>query len=177
MTSDELRGLLCYYGRDWIREQAARVVDTLSGAPLAHFRKYFGADAERARLTWGCILDPPFYQTLREMGADERDLPPLIDTNAVTFDSLILVNPYKAAGSEVIFHELVHVVQYRLLGIDEFVHQHVDGWMAGRDLFPDQQTRYQNIPLERIAFDLQATYRASHATFSVEAPLRTFLRL
>ena len=31
--------------------------------------------------------------------------------NAVTFDSLILVNPYKAAGSEVIFYELVHVAQ------------------------------------------------------------------
>ncbi len=73
--------------------------------------------------------------------------------------------------------ELIHVVQYRLLGIDEFVHQHVNGWIAGRDLFPGQQTRYRNIPLERIAFDLQETYMASHATFSVEASVRTFLRL
>lgn len=119
MTSDELRALLCHYEPDWIREQAARIVDTLSDASLAHFRKYFGADAERARLTWGRIPDPPFYQTLREMGTDEHDLLPLVDTNAITFDSLILVNPYKAAGLDVIFHELVHVVQYRLLGMDE----------------------------------------------------------
>jgi hypothetical protein len=177
MTSDELRGLLCQYGPDWIREQAARVVDTLSGAPLVYFRKYFGADAERARLTWGRIPEPPFYQTLREMGADEHDLLPLADRDAITFDSLILVNPYKAAGSDVIFHELVHVVQYRLLGVDEFVRQYVEGWMAGRDLFPDHESRYHNIPLERVASDLQETYKASHATFSVEDALRTFLRL
>jgi hypothetical protein len=118
-----------------------------------------------------------FYQTLREVGADEHDLLPFVDNNAVTFDSLILVNPYKAAGTDVIFHELVHVVQYRLLGVDEFVRQYVDGWMAERNLFPDHKHRYENIPLERIAFDLQETYKASHATFSVEDALQTVLRL
>ncbi|HYE03068.1 MAG TPA: hypothetical protein VD963_07515 [Phycisphaerales bacterium] len=61
-----------------------------------------------------------------------------------------------------LFHELVHVAQYRALGRRGFVAHYVRGWLrAGRS--------YAGIPLETQAHDLQARFlRAPDAPFSVE---------
>ena len=76
-------------------------------------------------------------------------------------------------------HELVHVVQYRLLGVDRFTQLYVDGWMAGRARFLDNPAeRYANILLEHIAFILQNRYaEAPTAAFSVEQVVRSLLGL
>lgn len=58
------------------------------------------------------------------------------------------------AWSRLLFHELVHVVQYRLLGIDEFVARYVSGW--SRNGF-----RYDRIPLERDARELEERFAAN----------------
>jgi hypothetical protein len=71
-----------------------------------------------------------------------------------------------AAWSRLLFHELVHVVQFNLLGVDEFVTQYLSGW--GRNGF-----RYRDIPLERCAYELEARFAENPANgFPVEAEVR-----
>ena len=52
-----------------------------------------------------------------------------------------------------IFHELVHVVQYEILGVDELVKQYVHG-------LADGGYDYFKIPAEIVAYDLQARFEA-----------------
>jgi hypothetical protein len=61
----------------------------------------------------------------------------------------------RAADDEgsLLFHELVHVVQFRLLGTLGFVHAYLRGWHeAGRS--------YLDNPLEAMAFELQDRFDA-----------------
>src|SRR5436305_326073 len=87
-----------------------------------------------------------------------------LSEGAIAFDTTIVVAPQAteaapAKFTELIFHELVHVVQYRLLGVDRFAQLYVDGWMAGRARFRDDPAqRYMNILLEHMAFQLQGRY-------------------
>jgi hypothetical protein len=50
-----------------------------------------------------------------------------------------------------LFHELVHVVQYERLGLGRFLWRYVRGWTAGG-------FRYFAIPLEAHAYELQGRY-------------------
>jgi len=43
-----------------------------------------------------------------------------------------------------LFDELVHVVQYRLLGVDRFAQRYVDGWLAGRVLGVEPMRRLRD---------------------------------
>jgi len=177
MTLEELTRFLYEHGPTWVKEQAASVMASGSALtePLqAHLRLFFGTDAARTRLTTAEITNPPFYAELLQRGADPRDLLQFVANDAVTFESGILLDRGASLTHEILFHELVHVVQYRLLGVDEFVRRYVDGWMAGRDRFlDDPQRRYEYVPLERMAFSLQAVYARDHTVvFSVEGAVR-----
>ena len=57
------------------------------------------------------------------------------------------------------FHELVHVVQYEKLGLEEFATKYVRGFLGGGS--------YEAIPLEMNAYELEARF--------VAAPANSFL--
>jgi len=60
-----------------------------------------------------------------------------------------------------LFHELVHAVQYRVLGLKEFARLYVRGFFAGGG--------YEGIPLERQAYQLGTRFdRRPGIVFSVE---------
>jgi len=61
----------------------------------------------------------------------------------------------------VLFHELVHVAQFRILGVPGFCHAYIRGWALARCCYAD-------IPLERDAYELQAWFLAGRA-FDAEA--------
>ena len=61
----------------------------------------------------------------------------------------------------VLFHELVHVAQFRILGVPGFCHAYIRGWALARCCYAD-------IPLERDAYELQAWFLAGRA-FAAEA--------
>ena len=113
------------------------------------------------------IENPPFYPVLvlKEI--------PVIDftqMNGITFIDTILISkentPPGPIPLSLVFHELVHVVQYDLVRVDEFVSRYVKGWFA-------QGFEYASIPIERQAYDLQARYEASPSIgFSVGAYVR-----
>lgn len=114
------------------------------------------------------IPNPSFYPMLRDTGM------PLIDFSqmgGITFIDTILVSsestPVGPPPLSLVFHELVHVVQYDLVGVGEFISRYVQGWFASGQL-------YAAIPIERQAYDLQARYEASPMIgFSVVARVRT----
>lgn len=91
----------------------------------------------------------------------------------ITFGDTIAISPGRMAHGEtlasLLFHELVHVVQYDALGINEFIRRYVLGWAAaGFD--------YYQIPFERDAYELQATFDANGALADVEPEVVRRLR-
>ena len=49
---------------------------------------------------------------------------------AITFDDVVVF--HEPLTPQLVFHELVHVTQYRLLGIEEFARLYVRGYLAWR---------------------------------------------
>jgi hypothetical protein len=58
------------------------------------------------------------------------------------------------------FHELVHVIQWRLLGPEKFLALYADGL---------ERFGYRKSPLEVMAFRLQSRFQREAQPFSVEA--------
>jgi hypothetical protein len=108
------------------------------------------------------IANPDFYSFLL---AQSIAIPlDFTQMAAITFVDTILVSERQPLPAHedmpLLFHELVHVVQYNVLGIDEFVRRYVRGWAANG-------FQYSRIPLERWAYELDARFRAGAAAFSV----------
>ncbi len=113
------------------------------------------------------IENPPFYSELESSGIsiplDFRQM------SGITFVDVVLISQEKSSPSgffELLFHEFVHVAQYRYLGVDRFVHDYVEGWAANG-------FNYYGIPLERHAYQLQQLFTVGRQQpFSVEQSVR-----
>jgi len=57
------------------------------------------------------------------------------------------------------FHELIHVIQWRLLGPEGFLRAYANGL---------DQFGYENSPLEKMAYDAEAAFRRSWPIFDAE---------
>jgi len=102
------------------------------------------------------LENPPFYQMLRQMGL--VNLPDFSTMAAVTFYDVVVSHQPFSEG--LLFHELVHVEQYRQLGLPRFAELYVRGFLAGGG--------YDGIPLERNAYLLQDRFeRDPEIWFSV----------
>ena len=102
------------------------------------------------------IQNPPFYADLERAGIeiplDFRQM-----TGITFMDTILVAEAAPIPSSEwlpLLFHELVHVLQYQELGLDRFVKLYVLGWAAGG-------FRYEDIPLERDAYELDGKFRAA----------------
>lgn len=113
------------------------------------------------------VSNPPFYGELIKMGFDAISLPDFKVMNAITFvDTVVSQVPLT---QRLLFHELVHVVQYEKLGLPEFAAKYVKGFLTGGS--------YEAIPLERNAYELDARFAAAPAMpFSVEAEVENWIR-
>jgi hypothetical protein len=82
------------------------------------------------------VRNPEFYPMLRGFGF--KNLPDQSGMGAITFcDVLVSHEPF---SNGLLFHELVHVEQYRQLGIPRFSELYVRGFLNGGS--------YEAIPLE-----------------------------
>lgn len=178
MNVQALLAFLIQKGEGWVRAQrnhhrpAAR---PLSDVEKAHFAPFFDPPTlEAARIKRvPAVENPDFYVELQAQGV----LIPLDFTvmAGITFnDTILLADQRKPPGSPLaplLFHELVHVVQYEILGVPVFVERYVQSWVQNG-------FQYAAIPLERDAYDLQARYEAQpHRAFSVRAEVRHRLGL
>lgn len=113
-------------------------------------------------------------QTARAATVTRIPFPPIVDLgliefadiaqmglSAITFDDMIFV--HQSFTTEAIyFHELVHVVQWRTLGIEQFMLTYAVGVL---------QQGYAHAPLEAIAYDLQSQFTRGGSLGDVEATI------
>jgi hypothetical protein len=110
------------------------------------------------------IQDPPFYSMARMMGI--RNLPSFSDVAAVTFVDVIV--SHEEFTAELLFHELVHAVQYAQMGSKQFAKFYVSGFIKGGS--------YEEIPLEKNAHELEARFSArKNGVFSVAEEVRGWI--
>jgi hypothetical protein len=110
------------------------------------------------------LLNPGFYSQLRALGI--KRLPDLANVAAITFIDVIVHQA--PLTDDLLFHELVHIVQYRKLGLQEFARLYVKGFMIGGS--------YAGIPLERQAYALDTRFSAAtHLPFSSRKVLSSLL--
>jgi hypothetical protein len=110
------------------------------------------------------IQDPGFYTMARMMGL--KDLPSFSDVAAVTFVDVIV--SHLEFTNALLFHELVHVVQYAQLGVQEFAARYVSGFISGGG--------YEGIPLEQNAYELEQRFHANPTQpFSVADEVRQWV--
>ena len=105
------------------------------------------------------VSNPPFYPKLKEMGFDLAAVPDFSQMGAITFvDTVVSHEPF---SDGLLFHELVHVVQYEKLGLNHFADKYVRGFLTGGS--------YEAIPLEKNAYQLGARFEAKPTeAFSAE---------
>ena len=108
------------------------------------------------------VPNPPFYSKLEKLGF--VGLPNFTTMAAITFDDVVVF--HDLLTPQLIFHELVHVVQYRLLGIDEFARLYVRGYLHGG---------YEGTPLEVCAYQLDGRFIMGSVGFDVEAEVRSWI--
>src|SRR5258708_33275481 len=86
------------------------------------------------------IPNPAFYSMARMMGF--HNLPDFSDMTAITFVDVVV--SHEKFADDLLFHELVHAVQYAQLGAKDFASRYVKGFIQGgcyeeiqlvRDLF------------------------------------------
>ena len=154
----QVAGLVAQYINGQRTRYAPRAVP-LSGQQKDAMGGFFSpellADARVVVLVRERVANPEFYPLLRGMGFD--NLPDQSTMGAITFsDTVVSHGPFTDG---LLFHELVHVEQYRRLGVDEFSRLYVSGFLSGG---------YDGIPLERNAYTLGGLYEAAPARrFSV----------
>jgi hypothetical protein len=103
------------------------------------------------------VGNPDFYPTLRGLGFN--NLPDQSTMAAITFCDVVV--SHEAFSDGLLFHELVHVEQYRQLGIPRFSELYVRGFLNGGS--------YEAIPLEVNAYTLGGRFESDpHRIFSVE---------
>ena len=178
MNADQLIQFLIENGRSWIEAQRNHhrpTARTLTDSEKAALRPFF--EESILNLSWvkrvPVIENPGFYAELRAMG-----IPPPLDfttMEGITFIDTVLISdrehPQHEPLASLLFHELIHVVQYALLGLPAFIDRYVRGWVeAGQD--------YDRIPLEQDAYALQRRFQQQpNQGFSVKSEVRRRLGL
>lgn len=144
---------------DWVtrqrNENLKESVD-LSKIQQSIFERYFDKeilDKTKIRIV-DKIENPEFYQDeiIRSLGIVQR-----LNFNemvGITFDNCILIKNDiidETDFNSTLFHELIHVTQYQVLGINNFIRFYVLGFLNSGLI-------YREIPIEKQAYDFQNLY-------------------
>lgn len=154
------------------REKYSTRATPLSAQQKAKMTGFFSPqlldDARQLVLGGERVVNPDFYPMLRNMGFN--NLPDQSAMGVITFsDTVVSHGPFTDG---LLFHELVHVEQYRQLGIPRFSELYVHGFLTGGG--------YDGIPLERNAYMLDCQRQVladepSRASSSTRCILQTLL--
>jgi hypothetical protein len=112
------------------------------------------------------VSNSPFYGQLVAMGFETGSLPNFSLMAAITYVDTVVSN--KPFTDRLLFHELVHVVQYEKLGLAKFAAKYVKGFLSGGS--------YEAIPLEMNAYELDARFATKQTeAFSVTAEVQSWI--
>ena len=145
----------------YIGKQRGRVLPH-SEPIAARFRKEFYAFfppdlLAEIRVAHASVPNPRFYWVVKFLGIGR-----VLEMSSIGAITLVDVIAYPAGmDRSTLFHELVHAVQYRVLGLQKFARLYVTGFLNGGG--------YDGIPLERQAYELEERFsRDPRTVFSVE---------
>jgi hypothetical protein len=144
----------------WIRNTlaaSAPVAQTVASRGFSRLPLYF--TEKTLASTKVVFVEPLPIPPLRSMGlarfADfERG-----NFDGITYLDTFFLKPAQANNETVYFHELVHVVQWRLLGPDRFLFLYANGLEC---------FGYRQSPLEAMAYDAEIAFASYMAIFDVE---------
>jgi hypothetical protein len=118
------------------------------------------------------LAEPSFVSKWREKG-----IPQLLDFRSMA--GIVFVDTIVVPGGcprsrtrwlSLLFHELVHVAQWRLLTPDRMIRVYMEGWASNG-------FSYHRIPVEVQAYALQREFDLGAPAFSVEDRVRELFRL
>lgn len=117
-------------------------------------------------------FDRSLLETAKFIAIDRLPMPPLSamglsrfavfeqgDFNGITYLDRYFIKQTVETQEAVHFHELIHVIQWRLLGPEGFLRAYANGL---------EEFGYENSPLEKIAYDAEASFKRSSAIFDAE---------
>ncbi|HZS96327.1 MAG TPA: hypothetical protein VFA40_06090 [Terriglobales bacterium] len=142
------------YHRRRLLPQSMAIPDRM----IARMRAFFPASVlAETRIVQARMPDPILYPLVRVFG-----IKGMLQMSSIGAITLLDVVAYpEELDSSTLFHELVHVVQYRVLGWKEFARLYVRGFL--------ERGGYEGIPLERQAYQLGTRFdRWPQGLFSVE---------
>ena len=132
---------------------------------MAHF--FTPAVLEKVRLNVHArdeVCNPIFYPLLEKIGF--RNLPAISNAAAVTFVDVIACQV--ECDDQLLFHELVHVVQYEKLGLIRFAYKYIKGFLCAGC--------YDEIPVELNAYALDHRFTMNaNDFFSVQGEVQRWL--
>jgi hypothetical protein len=115
---------------------------------------------------------PTLLETAKFIPIDRVPMPPLSamglgrfaafeegDFHGITYLDRYFIKRTVVTNEALHFHELVHVIQWRLLGSEEFLRVYANEL---------DEFGYENSPLEKMAYDAESLFKHSPATFDVE---------
>jgi len=146
----EVSGLVADYIATQRRKYAPRAVHLTARQRTtvgAFFATELLDDARLLVLEDERVPNPDFYPMLRGVGL--KSLPDQTGMAAITFGDVVVSHEPFSDG--LLFHELVHIEQYRQLGIPRFADLYVRGFLNGGS--------YEDIPLEVNAYSLEDRFR------------------
>lgn len=169
LSQEQIRQVASWVGA-YIAEQ--KVAFYPDSRPIAsnyqtELQNFFPSDVlSQVRVVMGRAPGPAFYSQLRQLGI--RNAPAFSDMAGVTFQDVVVhVEPLTRT---LLFHELVHAVQYKHLGLEGFAEKYVRGFLSGGS--------YEEIPLEKQAYELEGRFAANPSGyFSVEEDVLRRIRL
>jgi hypothetical protein len=147
--------------RKWIdstveeHRPAARPLASLGFSRLAH---YF--DAETLKRAWVVEVDVVPKPPLTVLGLHQFSEFEEMNAAGITYGDVCFVERARARDESVHFHELVHAIQWHVLGADRFLLAYALGYLAGAG--------YDNNPLEEVAHTLEGLFAREPRLFRVE---------
>ena len=163
----------------WIRKQRNNYISQaapLSPGEKATLSSWFAPQviiSARIKIV-PVIENPPFYE--KAMRMELCGLPEISQMEAVTFSDVIVVSrkykpsPESDLWSLLLFHELVRVSAFRMLGVNKLVEFYVNDWI-------NNGFSFEQISLEVVAEQFQKRFENYPGIgFSVEEDLKAYIK-
>jgi hypothetical protein len=153
LTPDQIAQVSCLVAeyistqREKYAPRAVQLAAQQRAAVAAFFRPELLDNTRVLVLEGESVANPAFYPMLRSLGF--KNLPDQSTMAAITFSDVVVSHEPFSDG--LLFHEFVHVEQYRQLGIPRFAELYVRGFLKGGS--------YAAIPLEVNAYSLEDRFR------------------
>jgi hypothetical protein len=159
MTPEEFKAIFPLV-HTWIRETLAshsNAAKPVSSQGFVRLPRYFSAKllASTKFITIDKIPMPP----LSKMGLTRFAQFESGDFDGVTYLDTFFLKRGRATDERLYFHELIHIVQWSLLGPERFLATYADGL---------EKYGYRDSPLEVMAYNAEATFVQSPNIFNAE---------